>query len=539
MKSTLRHSRSYPPFLRAVGLLLASGLSVSARAQTAVPPPPAPIQTEAPAAPPPPPLTETPPPAQPGPAPMPAAPPPVPPQPEPTVVAPAALPLSTDPIAGVSDGTMFLRSPDNMFVFFPNGRLQNDAYFFHTDIKSAPTNAFLIRRARLELTGWIANFAYFSLAGDFAAGPPATTGVAAVQTNLNTTDDFVAIAPWGTIAMLQFGQYDAPFTLENRTSDKYFDFMERSITVRAFGIPTNKENGLMVQGYNENRNFYYSWGLFDGDGQNYKNLDNKFDWMGRAWIAPLSFLGEGPLHDITVGGSFWTGDREGGKYQTLPLSNQSTQGGLTFLSFSPFTPAMGAAVPASVTSVQLRQVGRLYAAAGELSAPIAHKGGVRYEFVWKHSPLSEESVASSGAGTILGGANLKGYSMYGQAWYWLIGDDRIVGDQQGLEPFARFKKFGVKPPQHGLMVTGRIEYLNENLTEEADSAALMLGNKAVGRTKVMSYELGVNYWWSKRFRATFNYVYNHFDQGSDATAQIKAFASPSDQEFLLRLAIAL
>ena len=72
-------------------------------------------------------------------------------------------------------------------------------YFFHSDIKSPPipTNTFLIRRARLELTGWIANFAYFSLAGDFAAGPPATAGVAAVQTNLNATDDYVAIAPWG------------------------------------------------------------------------------------------------------------------------------------------------------------------------------------------------------------------------------------------------------------------------------------------------------------------------------------------------------
>ncbi len=193
---------------------------------------------------------------------------------------------------------------------------------------------------------------------------------------------------------------------------------------------------------------------------------------------------------------------------------------------------MGAAVPASVTSVQLRQVGRLHAAARELNAPIAHKGGVRYEFVWKHSPLSEESVASNGAGTILGGANLKGYSMYGEAWYWLIGDDRIIGDQQGLEPFGRFKKFGVKPPQHGLMVAGRLEYLNENLTEEADAAALSLGNKALGRTKVTSFELGVNYWWSKRFRATFNYVYNHFDQGADADRPDQGLREPERSRVL-------
>jgi len=39
----------------------------------------------------------------------------------------------SEPIAGVSDGTIFLRSPDNNFVFFPNGRLQLDSYFFHSD----------------------------------------------------------------------------------------------------------------------------------------------------------------------------------------------------------------------------------------------------------------------------------------------------------------------------------------------------------------------------------------------------------------------
>ena len=61
--------------------------------------------------------------------------------------------------------------------------------------------------------------------------------------NIGTTDDYVALAPLKNLAILQVGQFDAPFTLENRTSDKYFDFMERSITVRAFGIPENKEIG--------------------------------------------------------------------------------------------------------------------------------------------------------------------------------------------------------------------------------------------------------------------------------------------------------
>jgi hypothetical protein len=185
---------------------------------------------------------------------------------------------------------------------------------------------------------------------------------------------------------------------------------------------------------------------------------------------------------------------------------------------------------------QFRQVGRQYSAAGELNAPIDHKFGARYEIVWKHNPLSIDTIASNGAGTIQGGADLRGYSMYGQLWFWVLGDDRIIGDQQGLEPFPRYKKFGVKPPQQGVMLTTRLEYLNEKLDLDPNVAAMMLSSSAIGTTKVTSWELGVNYWRSKRFRATFNYVLNHF--GGD-TPLIKGLKSKNEQEFLFRLGIAL
>ncbi len=78
--------------------------------------------------------------------------------------------------------------------------------------------------------------------------------------------------------------------------------------------------------------------------------------------------------------------------------------------------------------------------------------------------------------------------------------------------------------------------MNEDLTEESDSARLNLGNKYVGTTKVNSYALGINYWRSSRLRATFNYVFNHV---TGDTAFIAGLASPNEQEFLFRLAIAL
>jgi len=129
--------------------------------------------------------------------------------------------------------------------------------------------------------------------------------------------------------------------------------------------------------------------------------------------------------------------------------------------------------------------------------------------------------------------------MYGELWFWALGDDRIIGDQQGLEPFPRFKKFGVKPPQQGVMLATRLEYLNVHLDPDADTAALMLPSSALGRTKVTSWELGVNYWRSKRFRANAIYILNHFDGDTSFITGLKSKGTQTEHEFAFRLGIAL
>jgi phosphate-selective porin OprO and OprP len=467
---------------------------------------------------------EPPPPPPPPPSPEVAPVPPAEPLPPPPAPPPPAAP-APEPLAGFSDGTAFLRSADGEFVLLPNGRLQVDGYFFKSD-NPTPNNGFLLRRARAELAGWVGPWFFFSIAGDFAAGSPAGANPVA-QANLNATDDYVAIAPWGDLAILQFGQFDAPFTLENRTSDKYFDFMERSITVRAFGAPTNKEVGFMVHGIHPEKLFYYSAGLFNGDGQNYRNADKSFDFIGRAWLAPLALTKLDAIKSITLGGSVWLGK----KNNALPVATQSTQGGFAF--FKPSwstTNAMGVTVP-----YELHQNGDLTAWALEADAPLAHRTGLRWEYVNKKQKLATNDVTKPDKQIPGGPATLKGYSTYGEAWFWVLGDDRIIG-APGLQLPPRLKKFGTTAPRSGLMLATRVEYLNETVTEAADTAALMLGDKVAGRTKVTSFELGANYWYSKRYRTTFNYVLNHF--GGDAPF-VQALKSKQEHEFLFRLAIAL
>jgi len=440
-----------------------------------------------------------------------------------------------DPLAGWSGDTPYLRSADNEYVLMPGGRLQVDGYFYKRDTDKMPTPSIILRRARLEVAGWVGPWFFYNIAGDFALGAPAGADPVA-QSWLATTDDFVGIAPWGNVAMLQVGQYDAPFTLENRTSDKYFDFMERSLTVRAFGVPSNKETGAMVNGLLPDKIAYYSLGVFNGDGQNFRSVDSKFDVIGRGWIAPLAMAGVKSLEDITVGGSLWLGSRGD---NGLRLASQTTQGGFAFLDNSwKLDPPAGSPAGTAGQGVEIHQHDKLQAFALELNAPVEHKYGVRVEYVHKTQDLAITDATSAAAGTFksVSGAKLRGWAMYGEVYAWLVGDDTIL-PAPGLELQPRLKKFETKAPRHGVMLAARVDHIDETI----DTDTALKPDKASGARKVTALEFGANYWYSKRYRATFNYVLNMLggDSAGIADAEKKLNGHKNEHEFLFRLGIAL
>ena len=453
-------------------------------------------------------VSDTDPPSDPAPA---SSPPPPPPPPAPAPAPPPA----PEPLAGISDGAAFLRSPDNFFQLFPGGRLQVDSYYYKGQAKT-PNNTVALKRARAELSGWVGPMFFFSIAGDFAAGPPPAADPVA-PANLNTTDNFAALAPWGNRVIFQAGQFDAPFTLENRTSDKYFDFLERAVAVRAFGIPSNKEQGLMVHGMLPSDSAYYSVGVFNGDGQNFRNADTNFDVMGRGWLSLLPIALQ-PTITMRAGGSFWVGKRENG----LPIASQSTEAGFAF--WSPkWTGAAG--VP-----LELHQDGDLRAYAAELDVSVWHKMGLRVEWVYRKQPLSVADISKAGSLTLLGTGSLSGNGGYAEIWYWPIGDNLIIGEP-GLQFPSRWKKMNLAAPRHGLMLAARLERLSEQ-TSEAHAVA----SPARGSTKLWGVTAGLNYWWSKRVRASVNYGLNSL---SGSAAAITALPSGRVQELLLRIAFAL
>ncbi len=482
--------------------------------------------------------------------------------------APAA--ADDDPLAGYNAGSFYLRDPNDWFVIFPKGRLQIDWYNFlnrgdppaGVDPNAAkdprPRDTLFIRRARAELVGTFARHYEFSIAGEFATVP----SVGAYGT---LTDDFINVnyTPW---LQLQVGQYDAPFTMENRTSDKVFDFMERSLAVRDLGAPANKEAGAMLWGYAPNKLVYYSVGAFDGDGQFFKNLDNKPALIARAFVAPLAPLARDRkwMEQMWVGGSFWyqTATNLGGA--AAPSTSAGTQADLLGMStqgaFGFFSSSYGN------KDIRGNTIGRSHLTpdneivkwALEANLPV-HRYGLRFELVHVSEDLARyDDNANPMTGVVTRSAPLTGGHLAGTGWYleafaWILGDQETVG-APGLEPNPTRKKFvPANQPKVSVMLAGKVERLAFDVTGAPGMTSPWINDQAAGHYAVDVVEFGVNAWLTKHVRLTANYLANFiggFDnQGLDKKAGIAAGFSPNfagnfyfgrvEHELLFRLAVGL
>jgi hypothetical protein len=87
------------------------------------------------------------------------------------------------------------------------------------------------------------------------------------------------------------------------------------------------------------------------------------------------------------------------------------------------------------------------------------------------------------------------------------------------------------------MLAARIDHVDETI--ETNSA--VTPDKASGTRKITAVEFGLNYWYSKRYRATFNYVLNILGGSAEGVrdAEKKLDGHRDEHEFLCRLAIAL
>jgi len=439
------------------------------------------------------------------------------------------------PLAGFHNGLFFLRDVNDNAHLFIQGRAQIDFFSYagggvpETGLK--PTLFF--RRIRPEITGDFLHHFNFMIAGDFGAtaidnpkgtnetsaaapgaAPTATSGkYASAQTTrfqAAAADVFVNYRN-GSLFNVQVGQFDAPFMMDNRTSDKYTAFMERALPVRAIGIPSNKEMGAMAWGETTNRLFSYAVGPFNGDGMNRPNVDARFDLMGRFFVHPLATTDiskDNPIKDLQIGGSFRYGSRDK-KFVEYDYPTMTTQGAFAF-----WSPTYGG----TNGTTHIIPSGDQVAVAGELRIPF-DRFDITGELLYIKNN-TREAVEGYQASNSERFGDLKGVSYYAQLGYWIYGK-RDINGLPGYEnpPRLNWSKADPIEPDTAVQLLAKFEQVALEYNS-ASRGGVADAKNVDGNIKVNALSFGINYWATKHIRLTLDYVYNQFpDSGPSKASQ--------------------
>jgi phosphate-selective porin len=383
------------------------------------------------------------------------------------------------------------------------GRVHIDTYTFRgpgVDLYRRPngtgltTNMFF-RRFIIELGGLVRQHWFFWVGGNFAP-----SGVDANQAPIgsaNVYDGFVGYQ-WNPHTQLYVGQYNAPFTMENVTSSRWMDFMERALVVRTVATPYNKDLGITYWGATKEgvAPLEYQLGVLGGDGMNRPSVDNRVDVMGRVVFRPLAGDKDlGALERLHVGASARYGSRDD-DYVNYDAPALSTPGGYAFWSPTYTT--------ADKTEVHIIPTGDQIAAAGELYVPF-ERVDLKGELVYVNEGRREAAAATRRA-TIRRG-RLEGWGGYAQLSYWPIGSPRVNG-----HPAGRY--FGVRPPKdrgnelpYGLQLGVRGEVMRLSYDGNAGSKDIPDGEISAKTTDIQVNALQgiVNYWATKHIRLSAEY----------------------------------
>lgn len=451
----------------------------------------------------------------------------------------AAAPADVEaPLAGFHNGLFYLRSRDDVFRFYVQGRVHVDgAAAFGPGVGSLPPDqaikpGFTLRRARLEIGGEFFQLWQWQLGVDFAPlstdNPGATIAsrscvvdpktaaltcsdrenpVEAPSVRPAPTDVFVNYGP-SPYANLQVGQFYVPFTLENRISDNTTPFLERSLPVRAIGAPTTRDIGAMAWGESPDHLFYYAVALLDGDGPNRPNADGRFDVAAHAFVRPLANLSRADdgLRRATVGVSARYGSRDS-KQVGYDMPALTTQSGFAFWRPT-YKDSLGRTEHVIPSGDQVGLAADLYVPVSilDLTGEVVYANSNTREALdgYQLSPFTER----------LG--SLHGWGYYAQVAAWVYGSRDVIG----FASYGRPQHLDLKEPQKkaldGVQLLAKVEQLNL-VYHGAQRGGVPDAATPDGDLKVISVAFGVNYWATRHLRVGLNYDFYSFP-GSEPVA---------------------
>lgn len=494
-------------------------------------------------------------------APAPGAPPPQPPQPGsdstlPTIPPPAipsfpdGTPLSASQGtlgAGWNDG-FYITDAQNNFHLYPGAVVQADVLgYFGPGVSDLPTTSggaalptrFILRRAQLSLSGdfltrWsfrvLAEFGGFFTANNLdgkaeqsaaAAGATPTASTAryapvdapsAAAVPLDVWINY-RVAPW---ANLQVGQFNVPFSMENRTLDPYTPFMERNVAIRGFVVPSSRDMGAMIWGDVADGFFSYEVGAFGGEGLNRPSVDSKLDFTGRFVFHPFAGGSGAFARSAQIGIDLRHGDRDPKAvgYDYSPITT-----GQGFALWRPtYTDSLG-------RLIHIIPSGAQNAIGGEIRAR-SHYVAVQGEAYYVSNNTREAVDGFQFTNTERLG-NFSGLGWYLQVSGWPVGDTFIGPDPGKIRPrMLDLMRKGEASLKHGLELLALVSGINANYN---GAARLGSADAKTPASNVTVYQFGVaaQYWHTKHARFSINYN-AYFTPGSGQSPVVNQAVIPDN-----------
>lgn len=420
------------------------------------------------------------------------------------------------PLMGFHQEKFFLRDPSDSLRLYPGALLQLDARAaFGRGVRSlsdelggeALRARSIVRRARLELGGQIQGAWSFLLSGDFAGERPHTEH-ALVDVELHRA------------LHVSVGQQLVPFTMENRTYEPGYAWMERPLAVR-FAQPFDKDIGVMLWGETRRSLLRYEVGFFGGDGPNKAAVDDRGDLAARVVARPLAFT-DSIARDVHVGVSATYGMRQlaNVNYRAEPLT---TDGGFAF---------WDTRISSNGRLAEIKPSGRQLGLAGELRVPVS-RIDLRFEFVYVQRNTRESYVDAPVSETNHVG-RLEGTAFYGHLGVWLLGDPSLRPPPGQFRPPRVDLRRGARPaPERGLELAIRFESMSASYDRAArDPGAPELGRDACDRLQcidVRALGAGLSYHATRHASVMLNYSYYVFpDSGTPDSHPTNAAVAPGN-----------
>jgi len=382
--------------------------------------------------------------------------------------------------AGIENYKPYFRTNDGDFKFELGGVIMLDYDAAEPDARTLGGtklfSRFLVRRARLDVTGTLFNWVGVKVEGDFTEG-------------ISLKDAFLELRFFKE-ASVRGGQFKVPFSLEELTSSRFIDFVERSVINE---LSPAREQGIMLYGSLLEGVLGYQFGVFNGVPEEAVETNNSKDLAGRLVLQPFRNTSIGLLKGLQVGGNFTWG----------PDHITSAQG------------RTGARTdPRFVYFVSQPTKGDRTRFGGDI-AWLWGPAGVKFEYAEQHNDREDCGVLSSGR--CAGGADLDeivARGFYASATYLLTGETKPLNGP--VIPRRNFSplpgrlgpgawELGVRYAQLQFRSDDPVDFLDGNITNGITGGGLTAENG------VDAVTAGVNWYLNPRTRMMFNWTNYWYD----------------------------